>query len=105
MFSTKYTKGNQPFLEFIPLEAAGICPFTTKINMAMGCDVPRRYSIAPHPFGKNQGHGVVLGLGISAVAQGIIFAIKGGFEAEMQGKIVDRTPHFWISYNPFAMKS
>jgi hypothetical protein len=39
------------------------------------------------------------------VARGIIFSIKGGFEAEMQGEIINGPPHLWVGDDPFAMES
>ena len=33
-----------------------------------------------------------------------ILAILRGFQAEMQGKVIDRTAHFWIGDHPLVVK-
>ena len=72
--------------------------------MAMGGDVGGRNLEAPHPVGQHQGGGVVLGAAVAAVAGTLVFAVQRRFEAEMQGKVVDRAPHLRVGDHPVAVE-
>ena len=55
----------------------------------MGGDRFHGNRIPLHPVGQNHRQGVVLGLGVSTVTGCFVLAVQGGFEAEVEGKVVD----------------
>ena len=47
----------------------------------------------------------LLGLFVATVARVVVFSIEGGFQAHMEGEIVDRATNFGIGDHPFTVES